>query len=76
MHSPIEYASVFAADPVPDLDHIFYVSGLAEGTNMNELSRLLRDANIGRARLTRKARGAQVGCFHASMMSTVSGVKP
>lgn len=64
MHSPIEYASIYGEDPLPDLDHIFYVSGLASGTTLNDIGQLLDNANLGKARVTLKARGTQVRWQH------------
>ena len=60
MHSPIEYASFFGPDPLPDLDHIFFVSGLAPGTTLGDFSKLLDAANLGKARVNLRCRGTQV----------------
>jgi hypothetical protein len=64
MHSPIEYMHFWGADPVPDLDHVFFVSGLAPGTSIGHVSKLLDGANLGKARVAPKCRGTQVvSCF-------------
>ena len=60
MISPIPYAAINGEDPLPDLDHIFYLSGLAHGTKQSDLNRLLDSARLGRIRINQKSRGTQV----------------
>ncbi|BDA49408.1 Poly(A)-specific ribonuclease PARN [Coccomyxa sp. Obi] len=59
MFSPIPYTAVYGEDPVPNLDHIFYVSGLGQGTKQSDLQRVFDGANLGRMRLNLKSRGTQ-----------------
>ena len=60
MFSPIPYAAIYGEDPVPDLDHVFYLSGIAPGTRQSDLNRLLDSACLGRIRINQKSRGTQV----------------
>ncbi len=60
MFSPIPYAAVYGVDPVPNLDHIFYVSRLGHGTKQSDLQRVFDGASLGRTRLNLKSRGTQV----------------
>lgn len=59
MFSPIPYAAVYGEDPSPDLDHIFYVSGLPGGSRQSDLNGLLDSAALGRTRVSLKSRGTQ-----------------
>lgn len=69
MFSPIPYAAVYGEDPVPNLDHIFYVSGLGQGTKQSDLQRVFDGASLGRMRLNLKSRGTQV-CTAALLVLT------
>jgi hypothetical protein len=60
MASDLPYAALWGADPAPDRDHVFFLSGLPPGGRQGDLQRPLAAAGLGRLRVSMRARGTQV----------------
>ena len=57
--SDLPHAALWGEDPAPQRDHVFYVSGLAEGTRHSAVLGPMEAGSLGRARLSFRSRGTQ-----------------
>ena len=67
--SDLPYAALFGEDPAPARDHVFYVSGLAEGTRIGSVLGALERGSLGRARCSFRSRGTQARASDQCMMA-------
>ena len=63
---------IVTQDPTPQRDHIFFVSGLEEGTQHSGLLACLERAKLGRLRLNFRSHGTQarISCLQSCQMGT------
>ena len=61
--SDLPYGALFGEDPAPARDHVFYVSGLAEGTRHSGVLDAMERGGLGHARCNFRSRGTQACTF-------------